>query len=57
MDYNFIFFELRLLVMSCVTFEFRLASQPFILIVMITSLGYVLSMSVVVRSLGGGYSR
>ena len=57
MDYNFIFFELQLLVMSCVTFEFRLASQPFILIVMITSLGYVLSMFVVVRSLGGGCSR
>ena len=43
--------------MSCVTFEFRLASQLFILIVMITSLGYVLSMFVVVRSLGVGCSR
>ena len=39
------------------TFELRLASQPYILLVMITSLGYVLSMFVVVCSLGVGCSR
>ena len=43
--------------MSCVTFEFRFASQPFILMVMIPSLGYVLSVFVVVRSLGVGCCR
>ena len=41
----------------CVTFEFRFASQPYILIVMITSLRNVLSVFVVVRSLGVGCSR
>ena len=39
------------------TFELRLASQPYILLIMITSLGYVLSVFVVVRSLGVGCSR
>ena len=39
------------------TFELRLASQPYILLVMITSLSYVLSVFVVVRSLGVGCSR
>ena len=43
--------------MSFVTFEFRFAAQPFILMVMITSLGYILSLFVVVRSLGVGCSR
>ena len=43
--------------MSCATFVFRFASQPFILIVMITSLGYDLSVFVVVRSLGVDCSR
>ena len=41
----------------CVTFKFRFASQPYILIVMITSLRYVLSVFVVVHSLGVGCSR
>ena len=39
------------------TFELRFASQPYILMVMITSLRYVLSVFVVVRSLGVGCSR
>ena len=39
------------------TFELRLASQPYILLVMITSLRYVLSVFVVVRSLGVGCSK
>ena len=39
------------------TFEFRFASQPYILIVMITSLRNVLYVFVVVRSLGVGCSR
>ena len=37
-------------------FELRLASHPYILLVMITSLRYVLSVFVVVRSLGVGCS-
>ena len=39
------------------TFELRFASQPYILLVMIQSLRYVLSVFVVVPSLGVGYSR
>ena len=39
------------------TFELRFASQPYILMVMITSLRFVLSVFVVVRSLGVGCSR
>ena len=39
------------------TFELRLTSQPYLLLVMITSLRYVLSVFVVVRSLGVGCSR
>ena len=38
------------------TFVLRLASQSYILLVMIASLGYVLSVFVVVRSLGVGCS-
>ena len=38
------------------TFVLRLASQSYILLVMITYLGYVLSVFVVVRSLGVGCS-
>ena len=41
----------------CVTFEFQFALQPYILIVMITSLRNVLSVLVVVRSLGVSGSR
>ena len=41
----------------CMIFKFRFASQPYILIVMITSLRYVLSVLVVVHSLGVGCSR
>ena len=39
------------------TFELWFASQPYILMVMIISLRYVLSVFVVVRSLGVGCSR
>ena len=39
------------------TFELQLASHPYILLVMITSLKYVFSVFVVVRSLGVGCSR
>ena len=39
------------------TFELRSALQPYMLMVMITSLRYVLSVFVVVRSLGVGCSR
>ena len=39
------------------TFELAFASQSYILMVMITSLRYVLSVFVVVRSLGVGCSR
>ena len=41
----------------CVSFEFWFASQPYMVIVMITSLRNVLSVFVVVRSLGVGCSR
>ena len=41
----------------CVAFEFQFASQPYILIVMITSLKNVLYVFVVVRSLDVGCSR
>ena len=41
----------------CVTFKFRFASQPYILIVTISSLRNVHYMFKVVRSLGRGYSR
>ena len=43
--------------LCCVTFEFRFASQPYILMLMITSLRYVLDVFVVVRSLGFGCGR
>ena len=39
------------------TFELWLASQPYILLVKMASLRYVLSVFVVVRSLGVGCSR
>ena len=57
LNFNLIFFELRLSLGLVMTFELRLASQPYILLVMITSLRYVLSVFVVVRSLGVGCSR
>ena len=41
----------------CVTFKFRFASQPYILIVKISSLRNVHYMFEVVRSLGHGCSR
>ena len=41
----------------CVTFKFRFASQPYILIVKISSLRNVHYMFEVVRSLGRGCSR
>ena len=39
------------------TFELLLASQPLLLLVIITSLGYVFSVFVISRSLGVGCSR